>query len=101
VHEDAKNIATTSNHEVELVKFEYLVISQVYHDLVAVYMEEFFFSEYPLIPKVSGIVHRPRALCCKDQTGDQLVLPVQVLFLILIENIERAELVEKLLDWLH
>jgi hypothetical protein len=29
------------------------------------------------------------------------VLPVQVLFLILIENIKREELVEQLLDWMH
>jgi hypothetical protein len=32
VHEDANSITTTSNHEVELVKFEYQVIGQVYLD---------------------------------------------------------------------
>jgi hypothetical protein len=30
VHEDANSITTTSNHEIELVKFEYPVIGQVY-----------------------------------------------------------------------
>ena len=84
-----------------MVEFEHQEIGQVYHDLVAVYMEEFFFSEYPLIPKVSGIVHKPRDLCCKYQTRDQLVFPVHVLFLILLENIEREELLEKLLHWIH
>jgi hypothetical protein len=32
VHEDANNITTTSNHEVELVEFEHQEIGQVYHD---------------------------------------------------------------------
>jgi hypothetical protein len=32
VHEDANSITTTSNHEVELVKFEYPVIGQFYLD---------------------------------------------------------------------
>jgi hypothetical protein len=99
--EDLDNINIVPNHEVELVEFEHREIGYVYHDPVVVYMEEFFFSEYPLIPKVSGIVHRPRVLCCKDHVGNQYVLPVQVLFLILIENIEREELLEKLLHWLH
>jgi hypothetical protein len=37
VHEDANGITTTSNHEVELVKFEYPVIGQVYLDRVDIY----------------------------------------------------------------
>jgi hypothetical protein len=45
VHEDANNITTTSNHEVELVKFEYPVIGQVYLDPVAIYMEKLFITE--------------------------------------------------------
>ena len=64
-------------------------------------MEELFFSEFPLIPKVSVIVHTPRALCCEDQVGNQSMLPMQVLFLILDKNSEREELLEQLFDWLH
>jgi hypothetical protein len=51
VHEDANSITTTSNHEVELVKFEYPVIGHVYYDPIVVYMEELLFSEFPLIKK--------------------------------------------------
>jgi hypothetical protein len=50
VHEDAKSITTTSNHEVELVKFEYPVIGQVYLDPVAIYMEKLFITEPQCIP---------------------------------------------------
>jgi hypothetical protein len=68
--EDLDNIHIVPNHEVESVELEHQEIGDVYHDPVVVYMEDFFFSEYPLIPKVSGIVHRPRALCCKDRVGN-------------------------------
>ena len=84
-----------------MVEFEHQEIGHVYHDLVAIYMEEIFFSEYPLIPKVSGTVHSPKTLCCEDQDGKQFMMSMQVLFLILSENIERVELVKKLLNWLH
>jgi hypothetical protein len=101
VQNDTDGICALSDHGVEMDKFEYQEIGHVYHDPIAVYMEELFFSEYPLIPKVSGIVHSPRTLCCEDQDGKQFMMPMQVLFLILIENIEREELLEQLLDWLH
>jgi hypothetical protein len=80
VHEDVNSITTTSNHEVELVKFEHQEIGHVYYDPIAVYMEELFFSEFPLIPKVSVIVHSPRALCCEDQVGNQLCCPCKFYF---------------------
>jgi len=63
--EDLDSINIVPNHEVELVEFEHQEIGHVYHDPVVIYMEEFFFLEYPLIPKIYGIVHRPKALCCK------------------------------------
>lgn len=94
-------ICALSYHGVEMDKFEYQEIGHVYHDSIVVYMEEIFFSEYPLIPKVYGIVLSPRTLCCEDQDGNQLMMPMQVSFLILFENIERAYLLEQLLDWLH
>jgi hypothetical protein len=62
---------------------------------------EKLFSEYPLIPKFLELSTVFRILCCEDQDGKQFMMPMQVLFLILIENIERAELLEQLLDWLH
>ena len=73
-------------------KFEYQEIRHVYHDPIAVYMEELFFSEFSLIPRVSVIVHNPRVLCCEDQVGNKSVFPMQVLFLILVKNDERVEL---------
>jgi hypothetical protein len=101
VHEESNRITTTSNHKTELVKFEYPVIDHIYNDPITIYMEELLFSEYPLIPKVSGIVHSPRTFCCKDQDGKKFMMPIQVLFLILIVNIERVESLEQLLDWMH
>ena len=94
VHEDANNITTTSNHEVELVKFEYPVIGQVYLDPVTIYMEKLFITKPQCIPSIYVICHVYQAPCCKDWVGKQYVFPVQVLFLILIKNIERVELVE-------
>ena len=99
--EDLDNINIVPNHEVELVDFEHHEMGHVYHDLVVAYMEKVFFSEYPLVPKVSGIVHKPRILCCKDHVGNQYGLLVQVLFLIFIENTKREKLLEQFLDWLH
>jgi len=45
VHEDVNNITTSSNHEVELVKFEHQEIGQVYIDPIDIYMEKFFITE--------------------------------------------------------
>jgi hypothetical protein len=101
VHEDANNITTTSNHEVELVKFEYPVIGQVYLDPVAIYMEKLFITGPQCIPSIFVMCRVYQAPCDEDQDGKHFMMPMQVLFLILFENIERAELLEKLLDWLH
>jgi hypothetical protein len=62
VHEDVNNINTVPNHEIELVEFEHQEIGHVYYDPIVVYMEELLFSEFPLIPKVFGIVTVPE-LC--------------------------------------
>ena len=69
VKNDTDGICALSDHGVEMDKFEYQEIGHVYHDPIAVYMEELFFSKYPLIPKVFGIVHNPITLCCEDQDG--------------------------------
>jgi hypothetical protein len=101
LHNDTDGICVLSGHGLKMDKFEYQEIGHVYHDPIVVYMEELFFSECPLIPKVSVIVHSPRALCCEDQVGNQSMFPMQVLFLILVKNSEREELLEQLLDWMH
>ena len=101
MHEDANNINTMSNHEVELVKFEYPVIGQVYLDQVAIYMEKLFITEPQCIPSIFVIFQFYQAPCDEYQDGNQFMMPVQVLFLITIENTERAELLEEFLYWLH
>jgi hypothetical protein len=101
VHEDANSITTATNHEVELVKFEYPVIGHVYYDPIAVYMEGLLFSEYPLIPKVCRIVHCPRILCCEYKYGKQFMMLMQTLVLMLIKNSEKTKLLDRLLDWNH
>jgi hypothetical protein len=66
VQNDTNGICTLSDHGVEMDKFEYQEVGHVYYDPIVVYMEELFFSEYPLILKVSGIVLSHRTLCCED-----------------------------------
>jgi hypothetical protein len=68
VHEDANNITTTSNHEVELVKFEYPVIGQVYLDPVAIYMEKFCIAEPQSISGITFVLQDCQGLRCKDQS---------------------------------
>jgi hypothetical protein len=98
VHEDANNTTSTSNHEVELVKFEYPIIGQVYVDSMAIYMEKLFIIEPQCIPIIYVIFHVYQALCNENEDGKHFMMPMQVLFLILFENIERVELLKKLLD---
>jgi hypothetical protein len=57
VHEDANSITMTSNHEVELVKFEYPIIGEVYLDPMDIYMEKLFIREPQCIPSISIICH--------------------------------------------
>jgi hypothetical protein len=101
ISEDANNTTIASNHEVELVKFEYPVIGQVYLDPVAIYMEKLFITEPQCISSFFVMCHDYQAPCDEDHDGKHFMMPMQVLFLILIENIERAELLEKFLEWLH
>ena len=98
MHEDANNITTTSNNEVELVKFEYLVIGQVYLDPVAIYMEKLFITEPQCISSFFVMCRVYQAPCDEDQDGKHFMFPMKVLFMILYENIEREELLEKFLD---
>jgi hypothetical protein len=101
VHEDAKIVTTTSNHEVELVNFEYPVIGQVYLDPMDIYIEKLFITEPQCIHGIFVICHVYQAPCNEYQDENHFMMPRQVLFLILIKNIERVEIVEQLLDWLH
>ena len=94
MHENENNITTTSNHEVELVKFEYLVIGQVYLDPMPIYMEKWFITKPQCTPSIYVICHVYQAPCDEYQDGNHFMMPMQVLFLILIENNERAELLE-------
>jgi hypothetical protein len=95
VHEDENGITTTSNHEVELVKFDYLVIGQVYLNSVAIYMDKLFITKPQCIPSIFVIYHVYQAPCYEYQDGKQFMMPMQVLFFILIENIEREESLEQ------
>ena len=101
VHEDAKSITTTSNHEVELVKFEYPVIGQFYLDPIATYMEKFFTAEPQYIFGITFVLQDFRGLCCKDHIGNQSLMPFQALVLMLIKTSEKTKLLDRLLDWTH
>jgi hypothetical protein len=83
-----------------MIESEYPVMGQVYLDPVAIYMEKLFITEPQCIPSISVVYQVYQAPCDEDQDGKQFMMPMQVLFLILIENIERVELLEQLLDWL-
>ena len=81
-----------------MVKFEYLVIGQVYLDPVAIYMEKLFITEPQCILSIYVMRRVYQAPCDEDKYGKYFMMPMQVLFLILFENIEREELLDKLLD---
>jgi hypothetical protein len=51
LHNDIDSICTLPGHGFEVVEFEYQEIGHVYHDPIAIYMEDFFFSEFKLIPE--------------------------------------------------
>jgi hypothetical protein len=79
VHEDANNTTIASNHEVELVKFEYPVIGQVYLDPVAIYMEKLFTQSHNAFP-FFVMCQDYQASCDEDHDGKNFMMPMQVLF---------------------
>ena len=81
-----------------LVKFGYPVIGQVYLDPMAIYMEKLFITEPQCISSFSVMCRVYQAPCNEDQDEKHFMMPTPVLFLTLIKNIERVELVEKLFD---
>jgi hypothetical protein len=70
VHQYSNSITTTSNHEVELVKFEYPVIGQVYLDPIVIYMEKLFITKPQCIPSIYVICHVYQDPCDEDQDGE-------------------------------
>jgi hypothetical protein len=64
-------------------------------------MEKLFITEPQCISNFFVMCCDYQAPCDEDHDGKHFMMPMQVLFLILIENIERVELVEQLLDWIH
>jgi hypothetical protein len=101
IFEDLDSIDTVLDHVVDLAEFKNQGTSQFYLDPIATYMEKFCTTEPQPISGITFGLHDCKGLGCKDQDGKQFMMPMQVLFLILIENIERVEIVEQFLDWLH
>jgi hypothetical protein len=89
------------DHVADLAEFKNHGTGQFYLDPIATYMEKFFTTKPQSIYGITFGLQDCRGVCCKDQDGKQFMMPMQVLFLILFENIERVELLEQLMDWLH
>jgi hypothetical protein len=68
VHEDANSTTIASNHEVELVKFEYQGTGQFYLDPIATYMEKCCTIEPQSISRVTFVLRDCRGLHCKYQS---------------------------------
>jgi hypothetical protein len=73
----------------------------IYHDPIAIYMEDFFTSEFQSISSAYFVFYDSKSLCCEDQTDNQFLVPLQALVLSFVKNNEIAELLDQLLDWLH
>jgi hypothetical protein len=102
LYDDIDSICAIPNYDLEFVEyFEHQEIGHVYHDPIAIYMEEFFTSEFQSISSASFVFYGSKALCCEDQTDNQFLVPLQALVLSFVKNSERAELLDQLLDWLH
>ena len=101
LHNNIDSICTLPSLVFEVFEFEYQEISHVYHDPIAIYMEELFFSECQLIPGASLIFHSSKTLCYEDQVGNQFLMPLQALVLMPIKNSKRDQLLDQLIDWLH
>jgi hypothetical protein len=111
VHEDANSTTIASNHEVELVKFEYQGTGQFYLDPIVTYMEKFFTREPQSISGITLVLQDCRGLCCKDQSCFQqwplhfavlnLWTKGQVAFFTMLTSSQAVHWSQQLLDWLH
>jgi hypothetical protein len=111
VHEDANSTTIASNHEVELVKFEYQGTGQFYLDPIVTYMEKFFTGEPQSISGITLVLQDCRGLCCKDQSCFQqwplhfavlnLWTKGQAAFFTVLTSSQAVLWSQQLLDWLH
>jgi hypothetical protein len=88
--EDLDNINIVLDHVVDLAEFKKQGAGQFFLDPIATYMEKFFTTEPQSISGITFGLQDCRGLCCKYQDAKQFMMPMQVLFLILFENIKRA-----------
>ena len=76
MHEDANSTTIASNHEIELVKFEYPVIGQVYLDPIDIYIENFFFMEKQSISNIFVVLQVYQAPYDEDQDHNHFQVPL-------------------------
>ena len=88
--EDLDSIDTVLDHVVDLAKFKNQGTSQFYLDPIVTYMEKIFTVEPQSISGITFVLHDCRGLCCKDHTGNQSLMPLQALVLMLIKNSEKT-----------
>ena len=101
MYDDIDNICAIPNHDLKFVEyFEHQEIGHVYHDPIAIYMEEFFILGFQLISSASFVSHGFKALYYKSQADNQFQGPLLELVLKMVRNSERGELVDQPLDWL-
>jgi hypothetical protein len=81
LYDDIDSICAIPNHDLKFVEyFEHQEIGHVYHDPIAIYMEDFFTSEFQSISSASFVFHGSKALCCEDQADNQFLVPLQALY---------------------
>jgi hypothetical protein len=97
-HEDVNNINTTSNHGVELVKLEYLVMIQVYLDPVAIYMEKLFITEPQYISSIFVDLQDYQAPYDEDQDQNHFQEPLTDSVMSLVKNSERLKVSDPIFD---
>jgi hypothetical protein len=91
VHNDTNDICVLSVRGLEIDKLEYQEMGHFYQDRIATYMEELSFSNCPWIHIVYMISHSLMVLFCEDQVGNQSMLIIQVVFIILVKNNEKRK----------
>jgi len=64
-------------------------------------MDIFFTAEPQYISSITFVLQYFQGLCCKYHTGNQSLTPLQALVLVLIKNIEKTKLLDRILDWTH
>ena len=68
--EDHESISVVPGYESDLTESEYPEINQDYLDLMAVYMEELFFTKPIHIFRMSVVFQRYQDPCKQDQAGN-------------------------------